>query len=74
MSQLQPGFRIKTMIGKTVTVKSYIAGGGQGDVYVVEYNGTEKALKWYKPGGMGKKPKAFYDNIKNNVNSHYKLL
>lgn len=65
--KLSNGFKIKTLLGKVVTVKSYIAGGGQGDVYVVDYNGTDKALKWYKPNGMGKKPTAFYENIKNNV-------
>ena len=67
MENLHNGFKVKTLLGKTVTVKSYIAGGGQGDVYVVDYAGVEKALKWYKPNGMGQKPKAFYENIKNNV-------
>lgn len=68
MSQiLSKGFKIKTKLGRTITIKSYIAGGGQGDVYVIDYNGSDKALKWYKPNGMGKKPKAFYDNIENNV-------
>ena len=44
-----------------------LAEGGQGDVYVVKYNGEQKALKWYKPKGMGKKPKAFYENLKSNA-------
>ncbi len=65
--KLAVGYQIKTMLGKTLTIKSYIAGGGQGDVYVVDYAGTEMALKWYKPNGMGKKPQAFYENIRNNV-------
>jgi serine/threonine protein kinase len=41
--------------------------GGQGAVYVVDYNGEKKALKWYKKSALGKNPTAFYDNIKQNV-------
>lgn len=67
--RLANGKVIRTLLGKAVTIKSYIAGGGQGDVYVVNYGGEEKALKWYKPAGMGKNPTAFYNNIKNNVTS-----
>lgn len=65
--KLSPGYQVKTMLGGTVKVIAHLGEGGQGDVYKVEYNGQEMALKWYKPGGMGKKPQEFYDNIKKNV-------
>ena len=29
--------------------------------------GEKKALKWYKKNALGKKPQAFYDNIKENI-------
>jgi DNA-binding helix-hairpin-helix protein with protein kinase domain len=43
-----------------------LAQGGQGKVYLVEYKGQKKALKWYS----GKKianPKKFYENLENNI-------
>ena len=64
---LANGFRIKTLFGGTVKVAKYLAEGGQGAVYVVDYNGEKKALKWYKKNALGKNPTAFYDNIKQNV-------
>lgn len=68
MSQeLSIGSTIKTKFGKTATVKSYIAEGGQGFVYVVDYDGHDMALKWYKQTGLGNDPAGFYDNIYQNV-------
>lgn len=64
---LANGFRIKTLFGGTVKVAKYLAEGGQGAVYVVDYNGEKKALKWYKKNALGNNPTAFYDNIKQNV-------
>ena len=64
---LQNGFRVKTLFGGTAKVEKYLAEGGQGAVYVVEYNGEKKALKWYKKASLGANPNAFYDNIKQNV-------
>lgn len=64
---LSNGYTIKTLFGGTVTVEKYLAEGGQGEVYIVDYNGEKKALKWYKKTGLGKNPQAFYDNIKQNV-------
>lgn len=61
------GTRIGTMLNREVEVVRWLAEGGQGDVYVVKYNGEEKALKWYKPNGMGKDKDAFYRNLKDNV-------
>ena len=51
---LANGFRIKTLFGGTVKVAKYLAEGGQGAVYVVDYNGEKKALKWYKKNAKKK--------------------
>lgn len=64
---LESGFRVKTLFGGTVKVEKYLAEGGQGRVYIVDYNGQKKALKWYKKDGLGANPNAFYENIKQNV-------
>lgn len=66
-NKLVPGFKLKTRLGGIVTVVKHLGEGGQGDVYKVDYNGSPMALKWYKPNGMGQKPEAFYENIRNNV-------
>lgn len=64
-NRFQSGDMIRCL-SSTVKVVKWLAEGGQGDVYVVEQNGEKKALKWYKPNGMGKDPKAFYENLKQN--------
>lgn len=64
---LETGFCIKTLFGGEIKVEKFLAEGGQGGVYVVEYNGKKKALKWYKKGSLGENPKAFYENIKQNI-------
>lgn len=49
MPALTPGTVIRLVDGSPLTVVSYIAGGGQGEVYRVRkaQGGTELALKWY---------------------------
>ena len=64
---LENGFRVKTLFGGTVRVEKFLAEGGQGGVYIADYNGQKKALKWYKKGSLGANPNAFYENIKQNV-------
>jgi len=49
--------------GKYLTISNYIAEGGQGEVYKVDYEGKDYALKWYKIDT----PDAFYDNLCNNI-------
>lgn len=49
---------------KGVKILSYIAEGGQGEVYKVSYNGEECALKWYS---KFLPPDAFYENIAHNI-------
>ena len=53
--------------GGSVRILEYLGEGGQGEVYAVEQNGKKKALKWYKPGGLGKDPEAFYKNLCSNT-------
>ena len=65
MAQFTKGTFLKTKCGEPVKVISYIAGGGQGDVYLVEYRKQKKALKWYK--NVGNDPKSFYKNLKQNI-------
>lgn len=64
---LQSGFQVKTLFGGVVRVNRALGEGGQGAVYLVDYNGEKKALKWFKQVGLGKKPEAFYENIKQNI-------
>lgn len=64
---LAAGFRIKTLFGGELKVEKFLAEGGQGSVYVANYNGQKKALKWYKKGSLGENPNAFYENIKQNI-------
>lgn len=64
---LENGFCAKTLLGGTIKVEKFLAEGGQGGVYIADYNGQKKALKWYKNNGLGKNPAAFYENIKENV-------
>ena len=61
----QSGDTIKC-IRSPIKVVKWLAEGGQGYVYEVEQDNVRKALKWYKPDGMGKDPKAFYENLKQN--------
>ena len=65
MAVFEPGKIIKTDFGAPIKILKYLASGGQGDVYVVEYGGKKKALKWYK--NAGKDPDAFYSNLKRNA-------
>lgn len=65
--KFKEGTRLGTMLNGEVEIVKWLAEGGQGDVYVVKYNGEEKALKWYKPNGTGKDKEAFYENLKENV-------
>lgn len=64
---LEKGFCVKTLFGGTVKVGEFLAEGGQGAVYIADCDGKKKVLKWYKKGSLGDNPKAFYENIKQNV-------
>ncbi len=64
---LEVGFEVGTVFNGSARVQRFLAEGGQGAVYVVDYNGEPKALKWYKQTGLGADPDAFYENIKDNI-------
>lgn len=64
--ELTAGYVVKTIDGRTATVKKLLGGGGQGNVYLVDYEGKPMALKWYKKGAMSKDPLAFYRNLVEN--------
>lgn len=60
-SQFYPGKIIKTEFGAPVKIEKLLAKGGRSDVYLVDYDGEKKALKWYT-------------NCGNNPETHYQLL
>lgn len=62
---LQQGMIIKTVSGKQLKVLEMLGSGGQGNVYKIEIEGEQKALKWFK--NLGRDPVAFYENIENNI-------
>jgi serine/threonine protein kinase len=72
MAYLPIGYSIRTKAFKTVTVldpkngETFLGEGGQGVVYLVEYEGSHKALKWYT-GKKFKNPGKFYANLENNI-------
>jgi DNA-binding helix-hairpin-helix protein with protein kinase domain len=66
MADLPKGKTIQTRDFKKVTVGKKLGEGGQGAVYQVEYNGQQKALKWYS-GKKMRNPVKFYANLENNI-------
>ncbi len=65
MAKFEAGKIIASSTGSPIKIIKHLGGGGQGDVYAVEYNGQKKALKWYKNAGTN--PAAFYENLRKNV-------
>ena len=66
MAIFEAGDIVKSDIGMPIKIVKFLAAGGQGEVYVVEYAGKKKALKWYTDAG--ETPQKFYENLKKNVN------
>ncbi|MBP5406920.1 hypothetical protein J6Z19_07210 [bacterium] len=66
MKEFQQGQMIKTLSGDSLKVIQKLGEGGQGVVYKVEYNGKEKALKWYF-GNKLRHANAFYKNLQTNI-------
>ncbi len=65
MKDLASGTKIKLTNGNNITVKKELGRGGQGVVYLVDYNGTDMALKWYHtPPAVG-----FYLNLQKNIDA-----
>jgi len=68
MVDLEKGYEIQTINFKKVVVKGDepLGKGGQGAVYLVDYDGKPKALKWYT-GKNIRNPGEFYANLENNI-------
>lgn len=66
MVELAIGQEVEMEFGGTARVLKELGSGGQGIVYLVEFNGMKWALKWYDINKI-KKPKEFRDNIRNNM-------
>lgn len=69
MAELKSGFRADTIFNASFTVLEFIGGGGQGNVYKVNYNGKTMALKWYHKSTVEKMRNAdeFYENLRANI-------
>ncbi len=69
MAELKIGFRAGTIFNASFTVLEFIGGGGQGNVYKVDYNGKTMALKWYHKSTVDKMRNAdeFYENLRANI-------
>ena len=60
------GAILDTIDGKQIIVQKLLGEGGQGYVYLVDYDSSPKALKWYKKGKSESSSKKFYENLVNN--------
>lgn len=63
MTELKRGDRISLTSGGYVTIDKELGRGGQGIVYLVDFNGEKKALKWYLNAPEDK----FYRNLEHNI-------
>ena len=63
MAELSIGTQVKLRNGTSCRIKKELGRGGQGIVYLVDYNGKDYALKWYHIPCT----EAFFKNLENNV-------
>lgn len=66
MKEFKNGKKIKLTSGDEITIKKKIGEGGQGTVYIVDYNNKDYALKWYAKRSLIN-PAKFYENLKKNA-------
>lgn len=66
MKYFNPGELIPIEIGGDAKIVKKLGEGGQGAVYLVDYNGKPFALKWYHAGRM-KNEDMFRQNLSQNV-------
>ncbi len=66
MIELKIGQEVEMEYGGKAKVIKIIGSGGQGIVYLVEFNGMKWALKWYDVDKI-KKPQEFRNNIRSNI-------
>lgn len=62
MAIFENGKALRTIDGFSIKLIKYLASGRQGDVYLVEYKGEKKVLKWYR--NLGNDLDTFYLNLK----------
>jgi DNA-binding helix-hairpin-helix protein with protein kinase domain len=62
----KPGEKISLSNGNSAEIIKKLGEGGQGWVYLLDYNGKKMALKWYKDGVL-KNPAGFCANLENNI-------
>ena len=65
MSELKSGETVTLQGGGQVKIKKELGRGGQGIVYLVDFEGKDAALKWY----LKDEGDLFYKNLQRNVNS-----
>lgn len=63
---LKVGEKIPIENGGYAIVQKFLAAGGQGAVYKVDYQGKELALKWYFYSKLSN-PEAFRNNLRQNI-------
>lgn len=63
MTELIKGTKVTLLNGGFVTINRELGRGGQGIVYLVDYNGKQKALKWY----LNAPDQNFYNNLNANI-------
>lgn len=63
MAELKKGDKIQLTSGGYVTIDKELGRGGQGIVYLVDFNGEKKALKWY----INAPKQTFYQNLEQNI-------
>lgn len=63
--KLTQGQKIRAIDGEIIVVEKFLASGGQGEVYKVNFKGESKALKWYTCKFLDED--AFYANLSKNV-------
>lgn len=68
MAELTTGSVIRLKNGKSCRVKKELGRGGQGIVYLIDYQGKDYALKWYISPEIIKSD-VFYENLNRNVNA-----
>ena len=61
------GFCVNTINGVNVKVEHFLGEGGQGSVYIVNYNGYKKAMIWYKKTRSGPRMLDYYKYMKQKV-------
>jgi len=67
MIELSAGQSVEMEYGGNAKIIKSLGSGGQGIVYLAEFNGMNYALKWYDVDKI-KNPQAFRKNIERNIN------